>query len=344
MKPRISRLALTALTVLLTAAGLLAGCDGSAETSSREVGLIVEGFYRHPNAGNFMVPRTSGNPVDNMNLRQSGDLLEAYDNNGILFRGTIGRVTGGSIASYTLEGRSTAGEPVTIAGSINVDGATATMTGTWLEPTIASEVFATATVPTNAPAPSATNTAVTLNQTLVSIAAENGTTTFTASGGAGDFSWAVGSGGLGSITSITGSRNNTANYQATGQGNNTVTVSDARGESATAAIRQTISGGGNGDGVPVTLNQTLVTLNALGGTTTFTAGGGLGDFTWSVGNSELGRFTSITGSRNATASYEALAAGNNTVIATDAQGNSSPAATIIQEVIINGGVFPPLPN
>jgi hypothetical protein len=253
MKHRIPSFALSALTALIVAVTLLFGCSGgdSAEVFSREVGLIVEGFYRHPDAGSLMVQRTSGNPVESMNLRQSGDQLEGFDNNGILFRGTLGRVSGDSNASFTLEGRSTSGEPVTIAGNINVDGTTATLAGTWLEPTIASEVFAAATVPSNAPPVAATNQAVTLNQALVTIEAENGTTTFTASGGTGDFSWSLGSGGLGSITSITGERNNTANYQATGVGINSVTVVDARGESATATVIQELDMGNGGTFPPI---------------------------------------------------------------------------------------------
>lgn len=330
--------------VLLGAVALvLNGCEGgdSAEVVTRNVGLVVEGFYRHTDANSFVVPRTSGQPIDSINLRQFGDQLQGIDNNGVVFDGTIGQIVSSNRASFNMEGRSTSGAPATIAGNIAVEGSTATMTGTYIEPTLVSMVFGVASVPTNPAPPEATNGVVTVSPTLVTLDPLGGTQTFNASGGQGNFTWTVSNPGLGNITQISGGRNASATYLATGLGNNTLTVRDETGESASATVQQTESGGEppiTPD--PVTLSQTLVTIPPLG-TASFTASGGVGTFRWSVGNF-LGRITSISGSRNESAVYAAgNLSGQNTVTVTDEAG-SRQTATIRQEQDA-GIILPPFP-
>jgi len=223
------------ITVAFVCSAVLLGCNGdSAEGIVRNVGLVVEGFYVHSNPDSFLVERTSGAPVRSLNLRQSGDQLEGVDNNGILFKGTVGQVFDETRASFNLEGRSTSGEPASIAGTIDVEvgGTTATMRGTWIEPTLASTVFGVATVPTNAPpaepTPGTNATAVAVMPTSV-IIVETNSQQFTASGGSGVFIWSRSIPNIGNFTDFDGDRNERATYTANGEGSNTITVVDANG-------------------------------------------------------------------------------------------------------------------
>jgi hypothetical protein len=211
----------------------------------RNVTLIVEGFYRHPDSSSTMVSRTSGAPVHSLNLRQDGDQLEAFDNNGIVFRGTIGQVVENARATFTLDGSATSGEPATLSGTISVEGTTATMRGSWIEPNVLGTVYAVASVPSNAPPAAPTNDVVTLDKTLATLAVGD-STTFNASGGTGQYSWRVSNASLGGITDVSGSGGRTATYAANAEGVNTVTATDSSGESASAEVRQVARTGGNG--------------------------------------------------------------------------------------------------
>ncbi len=349
MKKLTTYLATGAATVLLTTMALLNGCTGdSAEGIVRQVGLIVEGFYTHSDPGSKMVQRTSGADVTSLNLSQSGDQLQAFDNNGVFFSGTIGKVTDTNLATFIIEGKSTIGQSATISGTISVDGTTATMRGTWIEPSLASAVFAVATVPTNAPPPAAeTNDVVALSQTLVSIEANGGTTSFSATGGTGDYTWRVSSTSLGNFTSISGPRNGSAEYRASRTGNNTVTVTDGTGQSASALVQQTTDPVDPPPGAdPVTVSPSVTTINSLGGTDSFSASGGSGTFRWSVSNGQLGQFSLITGTRDASATYLALGTpGQNVITVTDTDTGARATATVNQIVggvsTNGGGLFPP---
>lgn len=130
------------------AAGLLAGvlaiaihtgCSvESANSVQRSVAINVGGVYRYDadscGANGKFVSVNSGRQVISLDLRQTGDQLEAIDNNGIIFRGTIGNVVENS-ASFNLEGSTTAGNSVLISGSISVSGDSGLMQGTWVEDT-----------------------------------------------------------------------------------------------------------------------------------------------------------------------------------------------------------------
>ncbi|MDD3603855.1 MAG: hypothetical protein PHD86_01530 [Kiritimatiellae bacterium] len=133
---------------VLSLAAMMCGCDiESAESSQNEVGINVEGFYA--NSGGRLVQQNTGNPITSMNLRQNGDGLEGVDNNGNLFKGTIGQVIEGGTASFNLTGLTTAGNEGTISGNFTVSGTSSTMSGTWIENAFYSTVYGTATVPNN---------------------------------------------------------------------------------------------------------------------------------------------------------------------------------------------------
>ncbi len=212
----------------------ISGCDtDSSETLVREVEISIDGFYLHPASGSFMVPRTSGEPISNMNLIQNGDQLSAFDNHGLLYRGSIGRVLNGTQASITLRGKSTAGTDATISGIVVVSGSTATMEGTWLESSVTSPVFAQALVPTNALPDD-----VDVTPAVADLDA-GGTQTFTASEGSGGFNWSLRDSSLGTITTISGSRSENATYTALELGVQTITATDGNGNTDSASITQT---------------------------------------------------------------------------------------------------------
>ena len=149
-KKRLVLALMTAVIVTLPLA-LFLGCEiDSAESVITDVDIIVEGYYTNPKGGN-LVQENTGNPITSLNVLQDGSSLEAIDNNGLIFRGSIGQVTEGSTASFTLEGYTSTRAAATIVGNFSVSGSESTMRGTWAEPTLYSTVFGTATVPTNAP-------------------------------------------------------------------------------------------------------------------------------------------------------------------------------------------------
>ena len=155
------------LGVLLTlTAGLttlfLLGCEiDSADSVVRNVEINYAGFY--VGDGGSLVSQQTGAKTTSLNLRQTGDQLEAVDNNGIVFRGTLGSIVD-ETANFVLDGSTTAGQSVTIDGTLTASGTEGTMRGTWIEPALYGTVSGKATInpsPTNSPSPSTnTNTSV----------------------------------------------------------------------------------------------------------------------------------------------------------------------------------------
>jgi len=243
MKKCIRWTMLAAPAMIPLACAMLAGCEtSSAEGVVRTVDIVVTGFYAHPDDGNFMVPNTSGAPIQSMNLRQSGDQLEGVDNNGIIFRGSIGRVIEGSAATFNLEGASTSGQPAVISGNIEVSGGNAIMRGTWIETTLFSTVFGQATVPQvdtgGGDGGNGNGDNLAVSPRSATIEAIGGTQTFSASGGQGRIIWTLSRPELGAITSVDGSRNERVTYAANGTGNNTITATDEALATANASIAQ----------------------------------------------------------------------------------------------------------
>ena len=123
----------------LVSALVFLGCEvGSSDSVTRTVSVDFTGFYDSTETNNdFVSPANSGSRVTSLNLRQSGDQLEAIDNNGIVFNGTLSDSTlssGTATANFELDGRTTAGQSVTISGSLSGSGTSGTMKGTWIEP------------------------------------------------------------------------------------------------------------------------------------------------------------------------------------------------------------------
>ncbi len=111
------------------------------------------------------------------------------------------------------------------------------MSGSWIEPSLVSTLFGTATVP-DTTTPDDTNTVADVSISPTSGNLEAGETlTFTASGGAAPYSWSSPT-TIGTRT-LSGSGNAVATFNATTVGTATLTVTDADGESQGASITVT---------------------------------------------------------------------------------------------------------
>ncbi len=212
------------------AMALAVGCEiGSPEDVSREVGILLAGFYANP--GGRLVSQNSGAPIKTMNILQNGDRIEGVDNNGLVFRGRIGSATG-SRATITLEGRTTAGHAGVLQATVDVSGSTATMRGTWIEATLYGTVYGQATVPTNGGGGGGN---LVINPSGVITVARGSSTSFTASGGTGSYSWSVTVPTLGAIN---GSGSTVIYVAANVTGTQTVRVTSGGTTRSTTVIQQ----------------------------------------------------------------------------------------------------------
>ncbi len=126
----------TALLVAISACGLLAGCEvGNPDTVSPVTSSSYSGYYVNPSGGP-MVSGNTGSAVTSLTVTQSGDELQAVDNNGILFKGSVTIASSNQPAIFILDGTTTAGAKVTINGTLQGSGSSAVMTGQWIEPTV----------------------------------------------------------------------------------------------------------------------------------------------------------------------------------------------------------------
>jgi hypothetical protein len=237
-----------ALALALVFPAILSGCEGdSAETLVRNIAFQVSGIYRNPGDSNNgkLVSNNTGSPVTQMDLRQTGDQLEAIDNNGLIFKGTIGNASD-TEGSFTLEGQTTAGQPATLSGSIRKssgDSTEAEMRGTWIEPSLFGTVVGVATVPPNRSGGSNTNNTggggsggnISVSPSFATLANDGDTQVFTATGGNGNFSWSVGNISRGSVTPPTGP---SVTYTRLTAGINILNVQDTAGHSANVNIQQ----------------------------------------------------------------------------------------------------------
>lgn len=235
-------------SLLFVSAFMLLGCEvGSSDSATRNVGVDFTGFYDSTETNSdFVSPANSGARVTSFNLRQHGDQLEAIDNNGIVFSGSVGDPSGSSgtgTASFQLDGHTTAGQAVTISGTLsgaNTEGnsASATMSGTWIEPNLYARILGDAiinAIVTNSPSPT-TNSLAILPAGPVSLA-EGESKTFTASGGSGTYSsWQRSNTSLGTLSSSSGASTTYARNSYTGT--NTLTVTDSDGDTASVTIIQ----------------------------------------------------------------------------------------------------------
>ncbi|MFH0909669.1 MAG: hypothetical protein V1929_12995 [bacterium] len=229
---------------VVAALALVVGCElsNSPNNTVRNVAVDFSGFY--DNDGAPLSSSQSGDPVTSFNLRQTGDRLEAVDNNGIIFKGTLGEVSGesGSASSiFELNGRTTANGDVTISGTISGSDNQGTMSGTWIEPDRFGNFYAQGTISTintnsNGGGGTNNNSAVSINPSSATLTVNGETDSFTASGGSGSYAW--------QISNSNGTLNNTSGgsvtYTRTSSGNNTITVRDSNdsGKTASATITQ----------------------------------------------------------------------------------------------------------
>lgn len=153
------------LSCALLTGGLLlffTACEiTGGEETVREVSLQISGAYQNTSG---IPQRQSGQPTTLISLNQSGDQLEGVDNVGLRWSGTIGRAEGNT-ATITLKGSTSAGAAVVFTGIIVINGTSATLSGTWIEPAHTAAASAQASVsaqptatPVSSPTPGATAT------------------------------------------------------------------------------------------------------------------------------------------------------------------------------------------
>lgn len=221
-------------SLLLVSSLVFLGCEvGNSDSAVREIGVDFTGFYDSTGTSNdFVSPANSGARVKSFNLRQNGDQLEAIDNNNIVFHGSVGDSSGSSgtgTSSFQLEGQTTAGQPVTISGTLsgaNTSGnsATAIMDGTWIEPNIYAHILGDAVInpiTTNSPSPTTNSLSVSASATSIKTTQSS---TLTAQGGSqdyGNFTWSYSPSSLGGLTATSGQ---TTTFEANNSSTGTVTV------------------------------------------------------------------------------------------------------------------------
>lgn len=216
------------------------GCElSSASSATRNVGVDYSGVYTGQNANAQITDNQSGDPITFLNLRQSGDQLSAIEDHNLVFTGTVGDPnvnSGNAESTFSLQGKTTAGNAVTISGTLSGvnsgSSALGTMRGTWIEPNLYGNVYATAQISpivTNSPTP--TTNSIAISPTTANLTANGQTAPFSASGGSGSFNWSF-SPAAGTLSSTTGS---SVTYTRTAAGTVTLTVADANNASFTAS-------------------------------------------------------------------------------------------------------------
>ena len=111
---------------------------------------MFSGLYTGWTNGAAIVTANSGSPVTSLNITQSDNQLQAVDNNGIQFQGIVANPANGS-AVFNMSGSTTAGNAVTINGTLTLTGTNAVLTGVWVEPSAYSSIYAAAVVAPVAP-------------------------------------------------------------------------------------------------------------------------------------------------------------------------------------------------
>jgi hypothetical protein len=222
--------------LLVSSLGFL-GCEvGSSDSVTRNVGANYTGYYDAPEGFEFVTPANSGARVTSFILRQSGDQLQAIDNNNLVFNGSLDEVSvasGNSDASFTMTGRTTAGQDVNISGTFKGVGTAGTIDGTWIEADRYCRLYGTGDIN---PAPTSQPSTVTISASVSTLTTNNATATLTANGGSGTYSsWTVSAGGNGSVSPTSGK---TVTYTRIAMGNVTVTVTDSASQQGQITISQ----------------------------------------------------------------------------------------------------------
>ena len=228
----------------------LAACDvGSVDSTSSVLSdnsgnfYNFSGLYMHPkidlNSTNappaLVYPNTegrrpSGEVITFLRLLQYGSVLEAYDSAGLTWYGDISSLQD-KTASFSLSGRTTVGQAVSIAGTMTYvsDSHESTMDATWIEPSYFGTLSAKATVsPANTNSPTDD---VSISPTSATLNTNGAQVVFTANGGNGTYSWTHNS-SCGTLSSTTG---NPITYTRASSGSDTLTVT-SNGKSDSSPI------------------------------------------------------------------------------------------------------------
>ena len=239
------RLSATAILAAALAATLclgLAGCEtDSTNTSSvvsNNAGTVYDfsALYTANNANNaegaaylvYPAEKQSGTKLTWMRIVQNGSSLQGFDNAGQNWTGAISGIED-TTARFSMEGRTTAGAAVTIAGTMSYADQQSTISASWLESTgFSGNFFAKGTV--SSPGTNTPVSTVTISPSSATIGAGQART-FTASGGNGTYTWAH-SGSCGTLSGSTGA---TIVYTHVSAGTDTLTV-NSNGKSASASI------------------------------------------------------------------------------------------------------------
>lgn len=234
MKPVRMFIAAACAAVLALAAATLVSCQTDTPNSiERNVGVDYSGVYSGRNEGGGIATRNSGTLVTQFDLRQTGASLQAIDNLGAIWEGDIGNAPDAEnlTATITLEGKTSAGQKVTISGTISKDSAgatTATMSGTWIEPDFYATVYAIGSVAATSTNSGGGAISVSPQSATVAIGSSQ---SFTASGSSGTITWSVS--GFGTLSTTTG---NSTTFTRTSSGSATLTATDNSGKTGSATI------------------------------------------------------------------------------------------------------------
>ncbi|NLD89667.1 MAG: hypothetical protein GX634_04915 [Lentisphaerae bacterium] len=220
--------------VLPLLAGLLSACDVDSADSTTAVVSDTDGTIYNfaglylPTGTNteFLVypfNRQSGVKLTWIRLLQYGNVLEAYDNAGKSWDGSISSITDGN-ASFNLRGQTTAGAAVEIAGALHYTNQNSTMDAAWIEPGFSGSIFAQAAVAS--PAINAPESKVTLNGTSTTISLDD-TVKLNASGGT-SYRWSVTPTTYGSLAH-TGNYSTNAYTRTSGTADNSATITVTSG-------------------------------------------------------------------------------------------------------------------
>ena len=233
--------AVAALCFLLVSSFAFLGCEvGSSDSAVRNMSVNFSGLYDAKGDGTaFIAPANSGAPVTSLNLRQNGDQLEAIDNNNIVFGGTLNDSSGDSgsaTAGFTLEGHTTAGNAVTVSGSLSGSGSSAEMRATWIEPDRYCNLVGDATInaiQTNTPS----SVSLIASTTTLNV---GDTVTLTASG-ASSYDWAKSGTAGGTFENTSSGTDGNNKWTATSTGSATLTATDHSDGSRSASVTITVN-------------------------------------------------------------------------------------------------------
>lgn len=144
------------LAALLGAVGCdVDSTDSTASTIADNEGNVYNysGLYMNTEEGStngygalvFPAGRQSGATLVWLRLLQYGSVLEGYDSAGLTWSGSLS-AQNGNVANFSLQGRTTAGQPVDVAGTLSYADQQSTLDATWIEPAFAGSILAQATV------------------------------------------------------------------------------------------------------------------------------------------------------------------------------------------------------